>query len=439
MQPDSVDAQVEAGSLLLLAGRFGDAKVLAEKVLGKNQQDVRGRILLGNALAGLRDIDTAVKEFEEAIRLDPLQAGTYTGLALLKATAGDTEAAERIFKQAIATDLKSANARLGLANFYWSGDRLTDAEREMTDAHALAPSDVRVNVTLAMSYQAVKRSAEAEPYLRAATASGKDPRLTLMLADYYTARDRGAEAAGLLTPLAKDRRVGALASMRLAGIAQAAGRSAEALEIIDGALTADPENSRTLAAKSDLMLRQQKVDEAVSIAAAAVATNPTSAEAQFVHGRALGAKGSFARAEEAFNEVLRINPRAAAARVELARLHVRQGADDAVVVAAAATKADPASLDARLTLARAQAQRRNYAEAEAMLRQLATAAPTVAATRIGARPQEGHGRRASGIPAGAEARPDSARGARWPDHARLPRRATPGRSRPPRCGAGTGA
>src|SRR5215218_4078929 len=234
--PDSMDVQVEAGSLLLLAGRFNDAKALAEKVLARNQQDVRGRLLLGNAVAGLKDVDTAIKEFEEAIRLDPQQAGTYTGLAALKATAGDKEAAERIFKQAIETDPKSTNARLGLANFYWSLDRLEDAERVMKEAHALKPSDVRVNVTLAMFYQAVKRSDEAEPYLRAAAEADKDPRLTMMLADYYTARNRSADAAKLLAPLAKDRRVGVLASMRLAGIAQIEGRAGDAINLIDEAL-----------------------------------------------------------------------------------------------------------------------------------------------------------------------------------------------------------
>src|SRR5688500_15680065 len=148
--PDVPEAQLEAGSLLLLAGKFPEAKGLAEKVLSANANDVRGRVLLGNATAGLKDIDAAIKEFEEALRLDPQRAGIYTGLASLKASSGDAAAAERIFRQAVAADPQATNARLALAHFYWSNDRVEDAERVMKEAHQLKPGDSRVNVTLAL-------------------------------------------------------------------------------------------------------------------------------------------------------------------------------------------------------------------------------------------------------------------------------------------------
>src|SRR5687767_1794631 len=376
--PDVPEAQLEAGSLLLLAGKFPEAKELAEKVLSANANDVRGRVLLGNATAGLKDLDAAIKEFEEAIRLDPQQAGIYTGLASLKASSGDAAAAERIFKQAVATDPQSTNARLALAHFFWSNDRIEEAERTMKEAQQLKPTDTRANVTLALFYQATRRRAEAEPYLRAAAEAGNDPRLTMLLADYYIALNRGAEAAKLLQPLTGDRRYGVMVSMRLAGIAQVEGNADEAIAIIDKALTGDPTNSRTLAAKSDLLLRQNRLDEAAKAADAAVAANATSAEAQFVRGRVLRAKGSYDKAEAAFNEVLKLNPRAAAARVELARLRIRSGAEDAVAVATEATEADPRSLDARLTLARALMAQREYVKAQDVLTKVLSAAPNVA-------------------------------------------------------------
>jgi tetratricopeptide (TPR) repeat protein len=377
--PDVPEAQLEAGSLLLLAGKFHEAKGLSEKVLAANPKDVRARVLLGNAAAGLRDLDSAIREFEEAIRLDPEQSGIYTGLASLKASSGDPAAAERIFKQAIDADPKSANARLGLAHFYWSSDRVKEAEQVIKEAHDLHPRDARVNVTLALFYQATHRRVEAEPYLRTAAETSGDPRLTLLLADYYIALNRGGEATRLLQPLVADRRYAVAVSMRLAGIAQVQGHSDEAISIIDKVLTANPADAPALAAKSDLLLRQNRIDEAARAAEAAVAASASSAEAQFVRGRALRAKGSFDEAEAAFKEVLRLNPRAAAARLELARLRIRGGAEDAVAVATEAARADPRSLQARLTLARALMSRHDYDKAQLVLTEVVSAAPDVAA------------------------------------------------------------
>ena len=71
--------RLEAGALLLIGGQFAKAQRARREVLAKNDKNVRARVLLGNATAGLKDTDTAIKEFEEAIRLDPQQAGDLHG------------------------------------------------------------------------------------------------------------------------------------------------------------------------------------------------------------------------------------------------------------------------------------------------------------------------------------------------------------------------
>ncbi len=377
--PDVPEAQIEAGNLLLLAGKFDDAKAHAERVLAKNPESLVARVLLGNAMAGLKDTDSAIKEFEEAIRLDPTQTGSYASLGTLEASRGDADVAEHTFQQAITIDPKSTAARLALAQFYWSARRYKDAEQTMKDALAIAPGDQRVNVSLAVFYQYTGRRAEAEPYLKTAVASSPNPVVTILLADYYIAGNRADDAIPLLQGLTTDTRFGASATIRLAAIAQLQGRSGDALRIIDEALKADPKNAAALAAKSGLLRQQGKLEEALKVADAAVAANPKSAEAAFVRGRALVAKGSVDSAEKAFEDVIRLNPRAAAAEVEIARLHLRSGAPDALALATKATQADPRSLEARLTVARALMQGRDYARAQSALDELVRAAPRAAA------------------------------------------------------------
>jgi tetratricopeptide (TPR) repeat protein len=377
--PDVAQAQIDAGTLLLLAGKFAEAKTFALRALAKNDKDkeVRARVLLGHATAGLKDVDSAIKEFEEAIRLDPQQSGIYTGLAGLMADAGDREAAERIYKQAIAADGGSMPARLALAQFYWAATRIADAEVVLKAAHEVKPADPQVNVMLGLFYQATRRVPEAEPYLQAAAQD--NPRLKLLLADYYLARNRYPDAVAVLKPLSSERSVGAQVGMRLAGIAQLQGHGDDAVSLIDEAIKLDPRSAPALAAKSDILRQQNRLDEATTVVEAALAANPNSAEVHFVRGRVLQARGSLQQAEKAFERVLELNPRAAAARLELARMSVRAGSDKAVPLAQDAAAAEPRSLDAQLTLTRAWLVKGEYDKAQERLEQLLRAVPNAAA------------------------------------------------------------
>jgi tetratricopeptide (TPR) repeat protein len=92
----------------------------------------------------------------------------------------------------------------------------------------------------------------------------------------------------------------------------------------------------------------------------------------------LAAQGHFDEARKAFQDVLLLNPRAAAADLELARLRLRDHSPEAVTLASKAAAANPSSLDARLTLARALVQQHDYAQAKSSLEQLAKAEPKAA-------------------------------------------------------------
>ena len=132
--PEDVDAQMLAAILRILAGRFADAQDRAAKVLARNPQDVRATVALGNALAGLRDVDGAVAQLEEAIRLDPTRAGSYTDLGSLQLNAGRLQEAEAAYFQAISKAPDSVATRLVFAQFYWLTSRPRDAEAQLQKA-----------------------------------------------------------------------------------------------------------------------------------------------------------------------------------------------------------------------------------------------------------------------------------------------------------------
>lgn len=57
--PDNLDAQLRAGTFLLLAQQFEDAKARADKAIAIDPKSVDAQILRANAMAGLKDLDGA--------------------------------------------------------------------------------------------------------------------------------------------------------------------------------------------------------------------------------------------------------------------------------------------------------------------------------------------------------------------------------------------
>ena len=86
-----------------------------------------------------------------------------------------------------------------------------------------------------------------------------------------------------------------------------------------------------------------------------------------------------ADAIKAYNEVLRLNPRAVAAQVELSRLSLTSGDEaGALRYAEGARLAEPSNLDARVALARSLIAAGNLARAEAEIAELLKGAPNAA-------------------------------------------------------------
>ena len=98
--PTNVVAQLRAGQMLLLAKQYPEARARAEKILEVNPQSVDGLLLMGNAMAGLKDFDSAIEQIEGAIGEDPNQPLNYANLAVIQSAKGDKTAAEAALKAA---------------------------------------------------------------------------------------------------------------------------------------------------------------------------------------------------------------------------------------------------------------------------------------------------------------------------------------------------
>lgn len=376
--PDRPDVQVKAASLLLAAGEFEQARKHADLALKTDPSLIDAQIVRAYTLAGLKDVDGAIKELEKASAAAPGDFRPYVSLGAVEAASGKLTEAEAAFKKAVLADPSSAQAKLGLAYFYWATRRPAEAERVVNEVLAADPNDVGGNRLLALVYGATGRVREAEGPLRRLVGM-KDARATLALADVYMNSGRTDEARPLYEQLRSEKATRDVAAARLAGLEFRAGRRAEAHAVLDAQLKETPNSVPLLSLKAQVLSADGNRDAALQTARKAVGISPESAEAQYALGFAEAELRNHDAAATAYAEALRRNPGMTAAQVELSRLMLLAGkTDEALSLALAARKADPANVQARMNLTRALLQKGDIRAAEEDARALVQALPKAA-------------------------------------------------------------
>ena len=356
--PDSVDAHVKAGRLLLLARQFEDAKTHAERAITLDRKNVDAQILRGNALAGLKDFDAAMNEYQDAIALDPSQTTAYSNLGILQLAQGKKAEAEATFKKAVDAAPSSIEARFALANFYAAAGNRAEAESTLKGALQLDPINVDANRALGMFYLASGRLAEAEPFFAAVANYAKSEAGSLALADYYTVAKRSEDARRVLKELAAHDTSYARASVRLAALDAAEGRRAPAQDRLREVLEKQPKEVSALLLSARLFFADGKRADAKKAAAEVIAIDARSAaaaQAYLLTGQIESASDRPDEAIKAYEQVLKLQPRPMAATLALSQIYLSTGdASKATTYAQQALAIQPGYPDAQSLLIRSK-------------------------------------------------------------------------------------
>jgi tetratricopeptide (TPR) repeat protein len=377
--PSNTDAQLRAGTLLLLAGQYEDARTRADKVLAMQPKNIEAQVLRANSLAGLKNMDAAIEEINEAIALDPGKATTYANLGALEQVRGRAAEAEVAFKKAIEADPKSVIALLAYSNFLIAAGRGQEAEGSIKQALTIEPKNALANRALAALYMGSNRREEAEPVLKT-LAEGGDATSRLQLADYYLGMNRPNDAMPLLDAVSKETAHFAEAKARIAAIQFAQGKKADANKTVDEVLAKQPNNAMLLLAKARLLLADRNVNEAVTKVKAAISADPRSIGAHYMLGSLQASRGEAEEAMASFREVLKLNPRAVAAQLQLSQLELSRGSSESSLqLAQEAVTNQPNNPLARLMLVRSLTARGEHGRAETEVKALLAKYPNAAA------------------------------------------------------------
>jgi putative PEP-CTERM system TPR-repeat lipoprotein len=380
--PDDARAQLKAAAYLLLDDKDEDAKARALRVLARDPGNVEAQVALGNALAGLRDLDQAAATVMDAIALDPARSQSYLTLARIRVAQGRADEARAAFERAVTTDSRSVTALLARANFQWSVGELDAAETTLKRVLDVDGGNIVTRRVLAALYLASGRVADAEQHLQFVADVTHTVDARLSLADYYLMTRRYDEARGILTPLRDEPAARGAADTRLANIAYAQGSTAEARQLLEAVLAAEPNNESAHTLKARWLLDEGQPEQALEHARVAVSAR-AHVPGLYVKAEAEARTRRSADAIRSLLAILERNPRDADAQTRLSSLHLaRNEIDSAVLAAEQALAIAPDSVNARLALARALIARDDFKAAAAELARARDRAPADASVQV---------------------------------------------------------
>jgi tetratricopeptide (TPR) repeat protein len=397
LAPSNAEARLSLGGLSLVAKDFEAALEQAEMTIELDATSGRAHILHGQALERLERGAEAEAPYLKAIEVEPEEGSYRLILAGYYARKGDREKAEPRLHEFVNVDpgFRSYSA---LARFLTADrERVEEATAAFEKAIELANEDQRPSSiqNLANYYFALGRRDDTLALLKSAIgdeslAGSARLDLTYVLARYHRTMGNVEEADKLIEAAAVDQPNEVKPHLILSAYRGRKGDLQGALEAAEAALGVEPENTRALLRKAELLIDlgfqakdQAQIGEGRAIVEGVLAKESTNPDALFVQGKAELAVSNSEEAVRALRAATDARPNWAQAHFVLgSALSMRGETNAARAEVARAVELDESLVEARRMLARLHAGLGEHEYAVEQGRAFLEAKPDDVKTRI---------------------------------------------------------
>jgi len=344
--PDAFPAWLRLAEIAFAQGRYDDAQKALDPVLKANPDDESGLIIQTRIYVARKEADKAVETGQKAVKRHPNNALAHHALAVAQALAGNTALALTSAKDAVERQPLLADAVL-----------LTGQLEMQTGDLVGAAAGLKAYL------DKVSRDPRAWELLGRVQLRSNNPKAALDSFQHVEQLVPANPAGPYLTGLAL----------------RADGRNAEAKQQFERALAMAPGFTSPLAQLASMSFGAKNPDEALSRLERQAMLAPTSADVQYLLGRAYLAAGDRNAAEKAYLKAVELNPNAVAAYVSLGQLYgTSKEYDRAIAELDKALEAQPEQPAALMMRSIAQQMKGDETQARAGYEQLIAKYPKFA-------------------------------------------------------------
>lgn len=174
-----------------------EARNLALRAIGLDARVPSAYVNLGIVSNAAGRYDDAIRQYNEALRIDPFSVEALRSLAETYHVSGNPDEAEKVYRKAVQLRANDWYTQTLLGMFYYRSGRHADAEPAFRKVVELTPDNFLAFANLASSLLVLNRFTEAEQNFRKSIALRPSARGYTGLAGALYGQKRYAEAAAL--------------------------------------------------------------------------------------------------------------------------------------------------------------------------------------------------------------------------------------------------
>jgi tetratricopeptide (TPR) repeat protein len=317
-----------------------------------------------------KNFSAAEETLNKALKVSPTHRDLLFGLAAVKVATGQPLDAENLLKRVIANAPDSADGYLRLAGFYVATDRASEAEPFLERAVAVSGNSGEVLEIQARYYLQFENWTGAErTFRKIRLLHGSNEKYWAILADFYMLRGEWDKARVELERSLREH-PDALAIMRkLVEVRWTLDDEEGAEELNNEILKINPQDALAHLAKGRLLIARGDITNALLELNETKEYQPDLPALHLWYAQVHVQRGDVKQAKQALGEALKYDPSFWLARVSLAELQNRTGEPDAALTnVQELLKRNPRDMQAYLVMSQAYLVKKDFPQAERILR-----------------------------------------------------------------------
>lgn len=310
--PDSRQARLMTGTILLAQKRVDDAITEIQKVLYKNDGDAVAHNLLGNAYMAKGMFDEGMREYNLATKIDPRTVDAYLKKGTFYFSRGKNVEGEAELASAVKAAPDLLNSRLLLASYYAKTGNGSKSLSVLRAGLTGKKSDALLYNSIASVLFSQNKIEEGfKSIQKAKTADPAFPASYQNLAIYYTSTGKYDRAIEEYAALLRYNQSNIHALLSLAALYEIKGNDSEALAYYQKAT--DTKQPRAFLALANYFVKKRETGKAIKVLDDALKVDSKNVTALEMKGRLLMGDKKYKDAIRTFEEVEAITPDAGSA------------------------------------------------------------------------------------------------------------------------------